>query len=289
MILQIENLCFRYKSIGAAERMVLRDINLRIEEGEFLAIVGASGSGKTTLMQHLTGLLKPDSGRILIDGEDLWKAPKNLTQIRRRIGLVFQFPETQLFEETVFEDVAFGPKNLGLRDSELESRVSQALQAVGINFERFRGRVPFHLSEGEKRRVAIAGTLAMQPECLVLDEPTAGLDPSGIQAMIETLQAFHSAVKTVLLISHNLDLVASLVTRVIVLGEGQVRFDGSTAELFRNLTWLRTAGLSFPRILAVTAVLKQMGLLQSTDIFSVEELKRVLAASLRQTRMRLKS
>ena len=276
MTILVENLSFRYKTLGAGPGNVLRDVNLKINSGEFLALIGSSGSGKTTLMQHFTGLLKPDQGRVVIDGEDLWHDKVSLTKIRRKIGLVFQFPETQLFEETVFADVAFGPRNLGLSESDVETRVRDALTAVAVDFDTFRDRSPIHLSEGEKRRVAIAGVLAMEPECLILDEPTAGLDQSGVEAIVNALRAYHAKGRTVILISHNLDLVAAVVERVVVLKEGGVFFDGPQSELFGDAALLRSCGLPAPRILSVIVALKDRGLVKDDHITNLEELREEL-------------
>ncbi|NIV94032.1 ATP-binding cassette domain-containing protein [candidate division KSB1 bacterium] len=279
MKIQIENLSFRYKSLGSGPDPVLKDIHLEINEGEFLALVGPSGSGKTTLMQHFTGLLKPDEGRILVDDADIWNKSMNRTQLRRQMGLVFQFPESQLFEETVFDDIAFGPRNFGLNDSEVGERVQESLANVGLDFETFKDISPFHLSEGEKRRVAIAGILAMNPDCLILDEPTAGLDGAGVDAVVNTLNAFHGQGKTVLLISHNLDLVASIVERIVVINHGKIRFDGGKRVLFKNEDLLEEVGLTLPRIVLVVRHLKQKGWLDSDDIYCLDALKSELAHS----------
>ncbi len=246
MNLQIQNLSFRFSSFGSSAKPVLNNINLEIHKGEFLALVGPSGSGKTTLMQHLTGLLKPESGQILVNEQNIWEKGFSFTELRRKIGLVFQFPETQLFEDSVYKDVAFGPRNLGFPENEVCDRVKDAIQNVGLDFNKYKNRIPFRLSEGEKRRVAIAGVLALQPEFLVLDEPTAGLDYLGVQAVTGLLQGYHAQGKTILLISHNLDLVAALVARVVVISGGEIQFDGLKSELFQNQSLLHSIGLSIP-------------------------------------------
>jgi len=276
MRIQIENLSFRYKSFGAPAALALNNINLHINDGELLAIVGPSGSGKTTLIQHLTGLLKPDTGRVLIDETDLWAKSTSHTEIRRRIGLVFQFPETQLFEETVYDDVAFGPRQLGLSEGEIHRRVIQALAAVELDFDQYTDRSPIHLSEGEKRRAAIAGILSIEPQVLVLDEPTAGLDFFGVQSVVNILQRFHKPGKTILLVSHNLELVAALAERVVVMSEGRIQFDGPKAELFQNARFLESTGLGMPRLLQITRRLQQTGLLDSNEVYSMPEIKRAL-------------
>ncbi len=277
MNIHIENLSFKYKSFGSGLNSTLSQINLKINKGEFLSLVGPSGSGKTTLMQQITGLLKPDSGRILINGVDLWAKSTSKTQIRRKIGLVFQFPEMQLFEETVYEDVAFGPRNLGLAENEIKRRVRQAIESVYLDYDKFKDRVPIHLSEGEKRRVAIAGVLAMEPECLVLDEPTAGLDNFGVQAVINLLKDFHAKGRTVILISHNLDLVGALVDRIVVICAGKLQFDGHKRHLFRKCEFLESVGLFVPRIQNISFSLKQTGLVNSEEIYTVADLKREIA------------
>ena len=276
MRIQIENLSFRYKSFGAPAALALNNINLHINDGELLAIVGPSGSGKTTLIQHLTGLLKPDTGRVLIDETDLWAKSTSHTEIRRRIGLVFQFPETQLFEETVYDDVAFGPRQLGLSEGEIHRRVIHALAAVELDFDQYTDRSPIHLSEGEKRRAAIAGILSIEPQVLVLDEPTAGLDFFGVQAVVNILQRFHKPEKTILLVSHNLELVAALAERVVVMSEGRIQFDGSKAELIQNARLLEATGLGVPRLLQIIRRLQQTGLLDSNEVYSMPEIKRAL-------------
>jgi len=274
--LQIQNLSFRFSSFGSSSDLVLNDINLNIEEGEFLALVGPSGSGKTTLMQHLTGLLKPEAGRIRVDDQNIWGKGFSLTELRKKIGLVFQFPETQLFEDSVYKDVAFGPRNLGLPENEVAVRVKEAIENVRLDFGKYENRIPFQLSEGEKRRVAIAGVLAMQPEFLVLDEPTAGLDHSGVQAVTDILKRYHSQGKTILLISHNIDLVASLVDRITVISGGEIRFDGPKTELFQNQQLLQSVGLSIPRTLALVNTLKQKGWVKSSELYSIEDIKNEL-------------
>lgn len=280
MHIQIENLFFRYKSVGSRPDYVLQNVNLQIRQGEMLAMVGPSGSGKTSFMQQLTGLLKPDKGRLLVDGNDIHGKNISLSELRRRIGLVFQFPETQLFEETVFDDVAFGPRNLGLAENVITTRVQQALQKVGLEFEKFKERSPLRLSEGEKRRAALAGVLALEPECLVLDEPTAGLDFGGAHAVTEILAQLHAAGKTVLVISHNLDWIATFADRIVLIHEGRIRFDGNKSELFRERNILEAAGLSLPRTQHLVNLLKQKGWIQSEELYSVRDIQDELAKTL---------
>ncbi len=279
MHIRFENLFFRYKSFGSPSGDILRHVNLEIQAGEFLAIAGPSGAGKTTLMQHFTGLLKPTAGRVLIDGRDLWAPGTKLTDLRRRIGLVFQFPEAQLFEETVYQDVAFGLRNLELAEEEVGGRVRLAMQQVGLDFEAFRHRSPIHLSEGEKRRAALAGVLVMNPETLVLDEPTAGLDYLGVQSFIKILRDYHSAGKTVVFISHQLDLIFSLVNRIVLMNSGEIRFDGQIRRLVTQPEILESAGLSQPRILQLIQHLKKSGLADSLASGSVTELFQAISLS----------
>jgi energy-coupling factor transport system ATP-binding protein len=273
MDIRIKNLSFRYKSVGASPEQVLKNIDIQINSGDFVALVGSSGSGKTTLLQHLTGLLKPDEGTISIAGKNIWGKGIRLSEFRRRIGIVFQFPETQLFEETVFEDIAFGPRNLGLPEHEIKKRVSSALKWVGLAEDVFRHRSPLDLSSGEKRRVAIAGVLAFNPDVLALDEPTAGLDASGIRAIIDFLKMYNDDNKSIIFVSHNLDLVLELCDRIVVMEDGEVRFDGDKRQLLHRMTELN---LPLPRISRVVEHLQQMGVLDSGDFYAVEPLLREL-------------
>lgn len=250
MKLEIQNLNFRYDGVSASGRLVLKDINLNIADGEFVAIVGPSGSGKTTLIQQFTGLLRPTSGHVQVDGVDIWHKGYNKTELRRRIGLVFQFPETQLFEETVQADVAFGPGNLKLTNSKIEKRVARALDSVGLKVEDFGPRSPYRLSEGEKRRVAIAGVLAMEPEMVVLDEPTAGLDPKGVHRIEAILKRLNKMARTVVVITHNMDFVLRCAHRVVILSKGKAIFDGSPWQLFCQEDFLYKANLDMPGLIS---------------------------------------
>ena len=251
--LTLENVSFQYTGIGASDAPVLRDISFTLRPHERLAIVGPSGSGKTTLIQHFTGLLKPTTGRVLVDGIDIHDKKYSLTLLRRRIGLVFQFPESQLFEETVYKDVAFGPVNLELSGEEVAQRVRLALSMTGLDGEAIAERSPFRLSEGEKRKVAIAGVLAMQPEMVVLDEPTAGLDPVGVQSMADLMHSLHDRGGTPVFITHNMDFVADVAQRVIVLSGGSILFDGTPERLFSQQSILATARLELPNFIQAFA------------------------------------
>lgn len=246
---ELRDVNFRYTGIGASEHLVLQNISLAFRKVECTAIVGPSGSGKTTLIQHFTGLLRPVSGQVLVDGQDIWQKKFDQHMVRRRIGLVFQFPEAQLFEETVFRDVAFAPTNFGLDEKEIEIRVKEALTAVGLTADAFGPRSPFHLSEGEKRRVAIAGVLAMQPEILVLDEPTAGLDAIGIHEIEQIIERLLSIGTILVVVTHNMDFVNNMANRAIVMREGAVVFDDHPDHLFADETFLMQMDLTMPNFL----------------------------------------
>jgi len=259
MNIKIENLSFSYSLLSTEKKEVLSDISFEIGDNELVGITGHSGSGKTTLIQHFTGLLKPTKGKVWIDGQDLWGSKIDLSAIRRKIGIVFQFPETQLFEEHVFEDVAFGPKNLGLSEAEVASRVKKALELVGFDFDTYRKRNPHQLSEGEKRRVALAGVFAMKPSALVLDEPTAGLDSSGIQYMNQILKKFHHSGKTIIIVSHNLDEIVKLAERILILHKGRLVFDGSKNELVFEHNILEKLNINKPRCCILFKMIKRVG------------------------------
>lgn len=259
----LDNLDFHYSDIASQRTQVLTDISLQIEEHEFIAIVGPTGSGKTTLIQHFTGLLRPTGGRVLINGEQIPEKGTRLSEIRRQIGLVFQFPERQLFEETVYADVAFGPRNLGLSAEAIEERVRTTLLLVELDYGKLRDRSPHRLSEGEKRRVAIAGILAMDPQVLVLDEPTACLDPRGVHCIENILLKLHEAGKTIIIISHNIDLVFRIAERVILLSEGRIKYDGGRVELIKANGLLREVGLELPR--TIRFLQTKMGITSFTE------------------------
>lgn len=236
--------------------MILDDISLHVGDNESIALVGPSGSGKTTLIQHFTGLLRPVSGQILYNGKNIWDRKFSLSMLRQKIGIVFQFPESQLFEETVFKDVAFGPKNLGYSADKVKARVHEALHAVELKPTKFGHRSPFRLSEGEKRRAAIAGVLAMDPQLVVFDEPTAGLDPQSVRRMADIVKRLVDAGKSVLIVTHNMDFVARTVNRIVVMNKGRTAFDGHPKELFANEILLDQAGLDLP---ILDAVIREMG------------------------------
>ncbi len=274
MKIKFENVCYHYNSKLPEKNQVLKDITLEIDDGEFVGIIGPSGSGKTTLLQHFTGLLRPTSGKVYVDGQDIWRKNYPLSELRKRIGLVFQFPESQLFEETVFSDVAFGPVMLKLSDAEVELRVNQALKLVGMKDEKIKNRSPHQLSEGEKRRIAIAGVLVMAPEVLVFDEPTACLDSSGIKLMIQIMKQLHENGTTIILITHNLDVIIQLAQRIIILNDGQVSYDGKRETILTNSNFLKSVNLEAPRIIKLCQFLQKMDMLSHATLFSIDELKK---------------
>ncbi|NLZ92961.1 MAG: energy-coupling factor transporter ATPase [Firmicutes bacterium] len=268
MLLTMENVSYTYMPGTPFEVKALQNINLTIPKGEYLAIIGQTGSGKSTLVQHLNGLLKPTSGKILLDGKDV-KNKADLLALRRRVGLLFQFPEQQLFEETVFADVAFGPKNMGLNEAEIKDRVEKALIAVGLSLD-VQNRSPFSLSGGQMRRVAMAGVLAMQPEVLILDEPAAGLDPRGKEEIFDQIDKLHQENGlTVVLVSHSMEDVASRAKHLLVLADGQIKLQGTPAEVFTDAAMLENLGLALPQMTLLMQRLRQAGQDVPTDIFSV--------------------
>ena len=276
MVIEVQNLTFQYRSLFSPIRTALSDISFRIESKEIMAIVGATGSGKTTLIQHFNGLHQPTKGRILLNSKDLSALKSSLAWVRRTVGLVFQFPEIQLFEETVYDDIAFGPRNLNLTKNEIDDRVRFSMELVGMDFERFRKLSPFHLSGGEKRRIAIAGVLAMDPQILVLDEPTVGLDHRAASLVENVILSYHRQGKTIVFVSHDMDLVARLAERVIVLNRGRVSFDGLKEDLFRNEEILKQSGLILPQVCRFMLRAKERGYPVRTDVFTVEDAEREL-------------
>lgn len=260
MPITIENLSHTYQSGGPFQTHALRHVNLRIGDGEFLALIGHTGSGKSTLVQHLNGLLKPTEGRILLNDEDIHQKGYDRRRVRQQVGLVFQYPEHQLFEETVEKDIAFGPKNLGLSEDEVKDRVQKACEWVHIDFEKLGQRSVYELSGGQMRRVAIAGVLAMMPQVLVLDEPTAGLDPQGRRDILRIIQEFHALnATTVVMVSHNMDDVARLVNRIVVMHRGGVAMDGVPEEVFAQGETLRAIGLDVPEAVRLADALRAKG------------------------------
>ena len=259
-ILQVQNLTHIYSAGTPFEHKALDDMNFSVERGEFIGIIGHTGSGKSTLMQHLNGLLKPSSGKVLLDGKDIWSDKKLTRQARFRVGLVFQYPEYQLFEETVYKDISFGPKNMGLSKDEVDRRVREAAGFVGLTEAQLE-MSPFDLSGGQKRRVAIAGVIAMEPEVLILDEPTAGLDPVGREEILANIQSYRQAKNaTIMMVSHSMNDVARLTDRLLVLNGSHIAMDGTPAEVFTHAWELEKMGLDIPEVTRVFMRLKEMGL-----------------------------
>ena len=275
-IIKTEHLTHVYSQGTPYERAALQDFNIEIEEGEFAGIIGHTGSGKSTFIQHLNGLLAPTEGKVYIDGEDLWADKKDLRRFRFKVGLVFQYPEYQLFGETVAADVAFGPTNMGLPPEEVEKRVRESLRFVGIS-EDMMEKSPFELSGGQKRRVAIAGVLAMDPKVLILDEPTAGLDPRGRDTILGEIREYHEERKnTVLLVSHSMEEIARNVDRIVVLSDGKVYMEGTPKQVFARAHELEQVGLDVPQVTKVAAALKARGLDIDTAVYTVEALEQKL-------------
>ena len=251
-------------------KVALSDVSLEIEAGEFVGLIGPTGSGKSTLVQHFNGLILPSSGKVYVDGVDLAKKDTQLRLIRQKVGLVFQYPEHQLFGETILEDVGFGPRNGGLSDDEVVERVREALAYVGLDYEALKDRSPFELSGGQKRRVAIAGVLAMRPSVLILDEPTAGLDPEGREEILGEIKRLHKERGiTVILVTHSMEDVARLVDRLIVMERGSIALDGTPVEVFGQVARLKKMGLGVPEITELMHELKARGLDVNTDILTV--------------------
>ena len=277
-IIRIENLTHTYGEGTPFRRSAVENLSLDIYHGEFLGLIGHTGSGKSTLIQHLNGLLKPTGGRVLLDGEDIWADPKKIRSVRFRVGLVFQYPEYQLFEETVYRDIAFGPTNMGLTGAELDRRVHDAARFAGLD-EGLLQKSPFALSGGQKRRVAIAGVIAMEPEVLVLDEPTAGLDPAGRENLMANIRDYHrNKGKTIILVSHSMDEIARNVDRILVLKNAHVLMQGTPAEVFARGEELLSAGLDVPQITRIAMELKRRGVDIDPAVYTVEALERQLLA-----------
>ena len=277
-IVEARDLAHVYSAGTPFEHIAIEHINLSFRAGELVGLIGHIGSGKSTLIQHLNGLLKPTSGKILFQGEDIWKDKKFTQSVRGRVGLVFQYPEYQLFEETCWKDIAFGPKNQGISGDELDARVRRAAGFVGID-ESLLEKSPFDLSGGQKRRVAIAGVIAMEPDVLILDEPTAGLDAAGRDSILENIRAYQQAQNAaVIMVSHSMEEVASLCTRLIVMNRGSVAMDGTPAEVFTRSVELAEMGLSVPQVTTVFRLLREQGMDLPADVYTVKYALRCLAA-----------
>ena len=278
MSIEVRNLSHIYGEGTIFEQYALKNVNLTIGDGEFIGLIGHTGSGKSTLIQHLNGLLRASSGDILYNGESIYREGYSMKELRSHVGLVFQYPEHQLFEVDVFSDVCFGPKNLGLSQEEIEARAREALTLVGLD-ESFYKQSPFELSGGQKRRAAIAGVLAMKPEVLILDEPTAGLDPQGREDVLGLVAKLHrERGMTVILVSHSMEDVARYVSRLVVMNHGEKVFDGTPKEVFRHYKELEAIGLAAPQITYVVHALKEQGIPIDEDITTVEEARDAILA-----------
>ena len=281
MSIEISHLTHTYMKGGPLSRTALNDVNLTIRDGEFVGLIGHTGSGKSTLIMHLNGLIKPTSGKITVDGLDLMDKKTSLREVRKKVGLVFQYPEYQLFEETILLDVMFGPKNLGLSDEEAEARAREALQMVGLTDETLYDKSPFELSGGQKRRVAIAGVLAMKPTTLILDEPTAGLDPRGREEILSLVKRIHDAGGvTLIMVSHSMSDVARLCSRILVMDHSRLVMDGTPDEVFMNGDRLMQAGLALPPCAELAERLRGAGFDIPADAYRPEQLKQAILRSL---------
>lgn len=279
MSIVIEHLNYVYMQGGPYETKALDDVSLTIHDGEFVGLIGHTGSGKSTLVQHLNGLILPTSGQITVDGMDLADKNTDKRAIRRRVGLVFQYPENQLFEETVAKDIAFGPKNLGLDEAEIDRRVRTAMRRVALDYDKLFQRSVFELSGGQMRRVAIAGVLAMEPQTLVLDEPCAGLDPKGREEILGLISDLHrESGATIVMVSHSMDDVAALAERVIVMNHGKVAMDGAPREVFSRGEELRAIGLDVPQAVELAQKLREKGFDVPEGIYKIEEVRAAVEA-----------
>lgn len=272
MSIKVEHLTHIYDKGMPSESVALDDVSFTAEDGQFIGIIGHTGSGKSTLLQHLNGLLKPDEGTVTVGNVDITQPGISMVEIRKRIGLVFQYPEYQLFEETVAKDVAFGPKNLGLSETEIEERVKEAIELVGLDYETVKDRSPFELSGGQKRRVAIAGVVAMRPEVLILDEPTAGLDPKAHKDVLNMVEEVHRRTGNItIFVSHNMADIARLSDKILVIHNGKLVTKGSPKEVFSQKETLRSVGLDLPPVTEFTEGLRARGINLSATILDVDE------------------
>lgn len=273
----IKDLVHVYNPGSPFESTALNGVNLTIGQGEFIGLIGHTGSGKSTLIQHLNGLLKASSGQILIDELDITAKDVSLLEVRKKVGLVFQYPEYQLFEETIYKDIAFGPTNMGLSEEEIDARVREAMEMTGLDFEKLKDRSPFELSGGQKRRVAIAGVIAMKPKLLILDEPTAGLDPKGRDEILAQIKNIHHRQKkTVILVSHSMEDISRLVDRIIVMNRGQIEFQGEPKEIFQHEKRLKEIGLGIPKVVELMNTLREKGIDLPPEIITIEQAKQAL-------------
>ena len=282
MSIKIENLTHIYMPKSPFEKVALNNVNIEINEGEFIALIGHTGSGKSTLIQHMNGLLKPSSGRIIVDDMDITSSNVNLSNVRKKVGLVFQYPEYQLFEETIEKDIEFGPRNLKLDQEEITKRVKKSMEMVDLDYEVYKDKSPFDLSGGQKRRVAIAGVIAMEPKVLILDEPTAGLDPKGRDDILGQIKLLHDKYKmTIVLVSHSMEDVGKLAERIIVMNKGTVALQGKPSEVFKEIDTLESIGLAVPQVTYLMRELRRKGFNVSDDIYTINQAKDELIKSLK--------
>lgn len=284
MSIKITNLTHIYAPDSPFESKAIDNVSLEINDGEFIALIGHTGSGKSTLIQHLNGLLKANEGQILINDFDITAKDVSLVDIRKKVGLVFQYPEYQLFEETIEKDIAFGPRNLGLSEEEINQAVRYSMSLVGLDYEKSKDKSPFDLSGGQKRRIAIAGVLAMKPEILILDEPTAGLDPKGRDDILSNIKEIHEKEKnTIILVSHSMDDVAKLADRLLVMNHGKVEFFDTPTEVFKNEARLKEIGLDVPQVLQLANQLREKGFEISSDILTIDDIKNEIVKNLKRS------
>lgn len=277
MSIKIENLTHVYMQNGPFEKKALDDVNIDIKDGEFVALIGHTGSGKSTLIQHMNGLLEATSGKIIVDGDDITKEGVKLSDVRKKVGLVFQYPEYQLFEETIEKDISYGPTNLGLDKDEIHRRVIKSMEMVGLDYEFYKNKSPFDLSGGQKRRVAIAGVVAMEPKILILDEPTAGLDPKGRDDILNQIKILHEKYNmTIILVSHSMEDVAKIAEKVIVMNKGKVALQGTPSEVFKEVDTLEKIGLGVPQVTYLMRELRNKGFNVSDEVYTIDQCKKEL-------------
>lgn len=278
MSIEIKNLSYVYMQNTPFEKKALNNVNITFNDGEFIALIGHTGSGKSTLIQHINGLLKPTEGQVIIDNVDIFSKEVKLTEVRKEVGLVFQYPEYQLFEETIEKDIAFGPKNLGLNDEDVLQRVKKSMQIVGLDYDTYKDVSPFELSGGQKRRVAIAGVVAMEPKVLILDEPTAGLDPHGRDEILGRIKDLHNEYNmTIILVSHSMEDVAKIADKIFVMSNGECCLNGTPREVFKEVEILEQVGLGVPQVTYLIRELNKKGFSLPEDIYTIDQAKEVLS------------
>lgn len=279
-LIKVENLSYVYSPDTPFAKAALNNVSFEIEKGEIIGIIGHTGSGKSTLIQHLNGLIKPSSGRIYLDGNDIWADPKKIRELRFRVGLVFQYPEYQLFEDTVYKDIAFGPTNMGLPAEEIDRRVRETAETIGVKASHLE-RSPFDLSGGEKRRAAIAGVMAMHPDLLILDEPTAGLDPAGRDKIFSRIKEYQQMTgSTVIIVSHSMEDMAKIAQRLLVMSKGSVVMFDRTEKVFKQPELLESIGLSVPQVTRIIMGLKERGYFEDENAFTIEQAERLILSAI---------